>query len=476
MVEVSIAGGDLASPEMERGALRPLREHRAFIVVFALSAMLSALALTYIYTERYRAEATIFFKPSEVTRLTTHSTQALGSPFPSYTVFKALDQTFSDLVDSDELLRRVVADLHLEVPIPRDMSGPWYVRYYKQIKYPLEDFANDTWMILKWGRIINDPVYAAIARLRSGIKLSSSDSYLYSLKVMADTPPLAVAIADDLGTHLVDSLRQDDLRSSGERRPQVAALRDDEAREIERIEDKMRDLLASSQAASLHDELVEATARASYLLKQQADTAADLRQSDGKVAELGGKLRGFGATSASVERAPPVMRRQSLISAEDYARLVSQKLDAEINSGALRARLDSIERSYAAAALRLQVLNQAQAQYDVLSAQLDAAKRNYNSLSDAYQEAVIQSTTGQGELRFQAKATAPPLPVSPIKIYHVGAAGGLALMIAIGLAYVLDYFGIRLFLPPAGGERRRVGASRAPAPAPESAAARVTVS
>ena len=461
--------------EVHGDAMQPMREHLAFIVVFVLSAMLSALALTYIYSERYRAEATIFFKPLEVTRLTTHSTQALGAPFPSYTVFKALDQTFADLAGSDTLLRRVVADLHLEVPKPRDMSGPWYVRYYQQAKYALVDFANDTWMILKWGRIIDDPVGAAIARLRIAVKLSSSDSYLYSLTVMADTPPLAVAIADDLGAHLVDSLRQDDLRVSAERRPQAAALRDDKAREIERIAEKVRDLLARSQAASLHDELVEATSRASHLLKQQADTAADLRQSDGKLAELGGKLRGISAASASVERDPPVMRRQSLISADDYAKLVSQKLDAEVNSGALRARLDSIERSSAAAALRLQVLNQAQAQYNLLSAQLDAAKRDYTALSDAYQEAVLQST-GQGELRLQAKATAPPLPVSPIKIYHVGAAGGLALMIAIGLAYVLDYFGIRLFLPPAGGEGRRVEASRAPAPAPEGAAARGTVS
>ena len=60
-----------------------------------LSAMLSALALTYIYSERYRAEATIFFKPSDVTRLTSYSTQALGAPFPSNTASKAIDQTIS---------------------------------------------------------------------------------------------------------------------------------------------------------------------------------------------------------------------------------------------------------------------------------------------------------------------------------------------------------------------------------------------
>jgi hypothetical protein len=81
---------------------------------------------------------------------------------------------------------------------------------------------------------------------------------------------------------------------------------------------------------------------------------------------------------------------------------------------------------------------------------------------------VIQGTTGQSELHLQAEATAPPVPISPIKIYHVAAAGFLALIIAIGLAYVLDYFGINLFLPPTRGERRRgVAISRTPVPPPD---------
>ena len=159
--------------EVSLDAMRPLREHILFIVVFVLSAMLSALALTYIYSERYRAEVTIFFKPSEVTRLTPNSTQALGSPFPSNTAFKAVDQTILNLVQSDALLRQVVANLHLDVPEPRDISGPWYVQYYQQTKYALEDFASYAWQILQWGRIIDDPVSQAVASLRSRVKVTS---------------------------------------------------------------------------------------------------------------------------------------------------------------------------------------------------------------------------------------------------------------------------------------------------------------
>ena len=94
-----------------------------------------------------------------------------------------------------------------------------------------------------------------------------------------------------------------------------------------------------------------------------------------------------------------------------------------------------------------------QAQYDFLAARLTAAKRDFAALSDAHLEATIELATGQSQLQLQAEATAPPVPISPIKIYHVGAAGALALMIAIGLAYVFDYFDIKLFLPAAGGAR-----------------------
>ena len=292
----------------------------------------------------------------------------------------------------------------------------------------------------------------------------------------ARSPQLAVAIADDLGDHLIGSLRRIDLRSADERSQRLAALRDNKARDIERIEGKLRDLLSSSQTASLPDELAEATKRASHLLSDQADTAADLRQSEAKLAELTDKLRVSSPEPASAGRDPTETRSASRIVASDYTRLTSEKLDEHVRSRGLGAKLASIERSDAAANARLQVLNQTQARYDLLSAQLSAAKRDFSSLSDAYQEAVIQATSGQSELHLQAEATAPPIPISPIKVYHVAAAGFLALMIAIGFAYLFDYFGISLFLPPPGGQRqRRVATSRAPGPAPGGASASVAI-
>jgi len=457
---------------MLRDALQPLREHTAFIIVFVLSAMLSALALTYIYSERYRGEATILFKPAEMTKLTQHTTQALGSPFPSNTAFKAVDQTITQMLDSDALLRQVVADLHLEVPVPRDMSGPWYVQYYKQAKYALQDYAIDVWKYLQWGRLIDDPVGGAVALLRRDLKVSSTDSYVYSLKVIASTPERAKAIADDVGARLIDKFRDVDLGSADERRERLAKLRDDKSREVEGIEEQIRDLQSSNQVASLSDELTEATRRASHFQSEQADTTADLRESDAKLAELTAKVRFLTPEAAHAGGDLSEAAQSSRLSANDYTRLTSEKLDAQVRSRGLSAKLASIDRTYTAANTRLELLAQLQAQYDFLSARLTAAKRDFSALSDAHLEATMDSATGQSQLQLQAEATAAPMPISPIKIYHVGAAGGLALMIAIGLAYVFDYFDFQLFLPTPGGERRRrTAALPAAVVAPESVTA-----
>jgi len=280
-----------ADADVEQADLRPLREHRAFISVFILSAMLSALVLTYIYSERYRAETTIFFKPSDVTRLGTHSTMALGAPLPTLP-YKVVTQTITGLMDSDQLLRRVVTDLHLDAEEPKDFSGPWYIRYYKELKDFLADCASDLWKIVRFGRIINeDPVNKAITDLRKQIKVRNEDSYVYTVQVTGKTPQRAVAVADELGAALIDLIHRDDQRAATGEIKKLATLRDDKIEEIKGLETRMRDLLAGVQIASIKEEIDKLTALSSQLQQERSNTTADLRQSEAKLAALGEKLR-----------------------------------------------------------------------------------------------------------------------------------------------------------------------------------------
>jgi uncharacterized protein involved in exopolysaccharide biosynthesis len=447
------------APDVQHASLQPLGEHRLFITVFILSALLSALVLTYVYSERYRAETTIFFKSSDVTRIGSHSTMALGSPLPTLP-YKVVTQTINGLVDSDQLLRRVVTDLHLDAEEPKDYSGPWYIRYYKELKDWLSDWASDVWKIVRFGRIIKeDPVNKAITDLRKQVKVRNDDSYVYTIQVTGKTPQRAVAIADHLSTALIDLVHRDEARAAQVEIAKLGGLRDGKITEIKEIETRMRDLLAGVQIASIKEEIDKLTALSSQLQENRSNTTADLRQSEAKLAGLTAKLRLPNSPAPLVGGDTGVGRQgagqPNRIGVDDYAKLTTDRHNAEITTGSLRARLDSIDRSFAALTRRLEVLNQIQAEYDLISAQLGSAKRDYSALTDAYQELVIRTTSAQSELRIQAKAEPPELPVSPIKIYHVAAAGALAALLAIGLAYVLDYFEIHVFLPPAGRNRRR---------------------
>jgi len=288
--------------------------------------------------------------------------------------------------------------------------------------------------------------------------------------VSADTPQQAAERADKLIEVLTALLRRDDRLAFDHRTGELVRLRDQKSRDIEGLDAAIQTLLASNRVASIDDELKTLTDRLSKLRAQWADTQADLDQSEGKVAATSEKLR-VPVPAALPDGYPSAAGHTSRISPDDYGKLTSKKLDAEVDSRGLRARLAAIERAYNALVPSIRVLTDVKAQDDLLAAKLASAKRDYGALTDGIQELATRQMTGESELHVQSEAGGSIQPVSPIKIYHVGAAVGLAALVAIGLAYVLDYFEIRLFLPPAGGRR---GRRRQPLPekAPQLSAAR----
>src|SRR5262249_9094627 len=158
---------------------RPLWTFRAYILVFAASSMLGALALTYIYSEKYEVKKTIIFKPFEVTRIQGNETQTFGTPAPP-APYKLVGATFDQLVQSELILADVVKKLSLDVPEPRIYSGicnewmsdigPCIIQLYKMAKDWVSDVGSDIWSILKYGRIVGDPTAGAIASLRQNIR------------------------------------------------------------------------------------------------------------------------------------------------------------------------------------------------------------------------------------------------------------------------------------------------------------------
>jgi uncharacterized protein involved in exopolysaccharide biosynthesis len=140
------------------------------------------------------------------------------------------------------------------------------------------------------------------------------------------------------------------------------------------------------------------------------------------------------------------------LSADDFAHLTSERLAAESRAIGLRARANALSREVGPLEERLQQLNRVRADYDLVGAQLQAAKRDLVALSDTLQESLIKASNQQTQLRVESSAQAPQTPVSPIKIYHVGLATALALALGMGISVLLSYFEIHLLMV---GERWR---------------------
>jgi uncharacterized protein involved in exopolysaccharide biosynthesis len=113
---------------------------------------------------------------------------------------------------------------------------------------------------------------------------------------------------------------------------------------------------------------------------------------------------------------------------------------------------------------RLQQLSRAEVEFDLLDSKRQRDQRDYSLINDALQEEILLEGNSVTSLIIAGDAVASNEPATPIKIYHVGLAFGLGLLLAIGIAFVFGYFDIRFFMSPKRSDKqpRSERAARAP--------------
>ena len=137
-----------------------------------------------------------------------------------------------------------------------------------------------------------------------------------------------------------------------------------------------------------------------------------------------------------------------MIQPSDFKRLESERVFLEIELSGLTAKYDSVKEAIAEIEVQRQVLPGLEKRLATLETRLEIAKRDMVQFTDAYQEAVVQATAAESEAEVLHPATIPSHPVAPIKVYHVGLAGFLAFVIAVGLIYLLTFAEIYILFPP----------------------------
>jgi hypothetical protein len=234
--------------------------------------------------------------------------------------------------------------------------------------------------------------------------------YLHS-GVSADSLESAAQQTDKLVEILTALLGREDRLSFEPERGELVRLREQKAAKSRNSMQRLR-LYSQTMGCLVDDELKSLTDRLSKLRQEWANTQADLDQSDGKITASAEKLRvAVPATLNDGSPAPLPTGRASRISPDDYGKLTTKKLDSEVDSRGLRARLAANERAYNGLVPRIQAVTDVKAQNDLLTARLASAKRDYGA-DRRDQELTIRQTTGEGELRVRPSRMGR-WPVSP---------------------------------------------------------------
>ena len=409
-----------------RELLQPVTDYKWHILVFCTSAILSSLALTYVYAEKYLAATTILFRPQNITELRQKQSMAFGAPLPT-PPFDLIYDNLQILIQSEPVLFPVIYEMGLNLPEKIEYSGPWYVQDYQRLKNKVKKFRDDAWAILKHGRLIEEePAGSALQGLRDHLKLINHNSYVFYLSYIDKDPQRAARVVDAVASRVVASLVKDEQEPGNQRYQQLKTMRASKEAQIERYQDEIQQLLQTNHTASVSIETQHAIERHFELTGQRTKLEGKIAHARTKLAEL---------EEQSLNRASPA----TALTPDDYRRLKSERLSTAIELDAMLEQQKTLNAAAATIEGRLGRLPTIQHQYDRLKQDLQTAQRDLVQIADPELEARIQATDAMSQIVIAHKARVPSVPITPIKIYHVSLAGGLAICLSFGMAYIVAF-------------------------------------
>ena len=402
-----------------------LAKRKGFILTFFLSATLFSLGFTYLVSEKYQAATTIFYRPVEASLLRLRETESFGAPVPS-APFKIISQTLRDAVRNNAVLQPVVEKLNLDQEVKVEYTT-WYKRWYHEGKDYIKHLLRETWQLLKHGRLIEeDPKVAAIKRLRKDIDIiATRDSYIYILKVKDKHPVRAANIVDLASREMVEWLNKQQQRIAEERALQLEPKVKNKENEIADMQELKKNILEKNGHVSIPEETTKALVNLYQLELDKIRISGQIQKKEKQV--------------AAYEEAAPE-GTSTYIQSGDIKNLRTEKLFGEIELKGLKAERNFMENSIKDLKDRLSKLPSLQKKLDILDMDIASAMREHEHLKDLYTEASAQVQVSQSETRVLHSAVVPSAPLQPIKIYHVGLTGALSLILAIGLAFLMDFF------------------------------------
>jgi uncharacterized protein involved in exopolysaccharide biosynthesis len=462
--------------------LQAILKHKKLILLLSLSAMVQTCLVTYMLSEKYSASALVLVRPKQPMRISNLATgkELLDFPIPTTVPYEAMLQTYAEVLRSTAVAERVVRHLHLDVKTPEKS-------WWKRFKEWANDTASDAWTILKYGRLeAQDPFRKAVETVQDSITVTpTKDTYIFEIKYDSKNPDVAAAVVNTAAEELVqyndevsradaglnrkhvesrlvasetalDASRRDLLKFKEANRislldTQVAAKIDQQVDFEKALDDVKKDVAsAEAEIASIRDQLAKRTAYVKATVttddnKLYSDLRADLARAE---IDLETKLKVYAPQHPEVvavqtkiagikehmKDETPRMVTEETMSLDSLHESLTKTLSENI------IRLDGLRSKEATltAALRrvekeLAAVPQQKTQLSKLELDMGVVEETHRQIAKHYEDSLI-GEAGITQTLLVSKAVPPTYPTKPIKIYYVGVALGVALVLGIGYA------------------------------------------
>lgn len=469
-----------------------LARRKELILTFCLSATITSLALTYVFSERYRASTTLLYQPQESGSSRPKAQEALGFP-PPLVPLESIGNTLEEVVKSDGVVAEVVRALHLDQKTKKPASN-FLVAAFRETKDWVKQRGGEAWQILKYGRVLpRDPFVEAMASLRNNLSIRrTAKAYTFRLEVLDGDPQLAAAIVNEAAHVLGEFLRVETMRAAREGKERIESRVRQNEEETARLRSALEGFKQQTSISSLGEEISLKLKTVSAFEEDLTKVGNDLRAAEKRRDQLGAQrgqqersvkymsttednpvvqqmklerarleVERSGLLEKLTEKHPDVkavdaklaqvkerLRREveTVVSSEStrlneiYQKLLSEELgtDAEIRS--LEARAQALTAAIERERATLRSLTEKEPALGELTLQLAAAERSHQLINEAYEEARIAESRAASEVAVLHPALVPTAPARPIKIAHIGASAVLSLVLAVGAVLFLGFF------------------------------------
>jgi uncharacterized protein involved in exopolysaccharide biosynthesis len=376
-----------------------MRRRASLILALTMVAAVAGYAFSLLISDRYTASALVLVRPQQPIKMggAKESKEFLDFPVGNTSAVETASKTYIEIIKSPALIGEVVRELGLDKEKAQEQAGG--AESARLLPANLKQSLNGLIAVLKYGRLIeDDPFTAAVKEVTDNFKLEAYlDTYIFDIKYIAKNAQRAADVANATAKALIRFV--DGLRVS-EARYQRDHLKTE-------LEQRQRQLNAAR-------ERLESYKKTHSIFLYESEYDAKLKV----ISEL----------------------EVALAKAEE-ALVGSQNTLSTVSLAARRARLVRSLNEQKAELVPLPGIERELKQLELDVKTADAA---YQIVDKEFQEADIKNSYATPEIGLVSEAVVPRLPSSPRRGYIALASLVGGLVVALGLAFLLEYLNRRI--------------------------------